>query len=291
VPVDERLRVELGGVPETLLWTLYHRAVEARRDDAVLDDPLAVTLVDRLEYPFAERFGSGQGLGQWQALRVRCFDDEVRRFLAGHPDGQVVALGEGLETQFWRVDNERVRWLSVELPEVAELRERLLPASPRRRTLACSALDERWMDEVDGSRGLLVTAQGLLMYFEPAAVHRFLTACARRLPGTALVFDAVPEWMRARSERGGLQSGDGYQPPPWHWAMGPAEERRIVDLPGIAELRALRLPRGRGLLHGHVLPLATRIPPLRRAWLTVFRARFGAAGPARSAGVSTSRST
>jgi O-methyltransferase involved in polyketide biosynthesis len=49
VSVDDKLRVELGGVPETLLWTLYHRAVEARRDDAVLDDPLAVQLVDRLD--------------------------------------------------------------------------------------------------------------------------------------------------------------------------------------------------------------------------------------------------
>jgi O-methyltransferase involved in polyketide biosynthesis len=282
VSVDDKLRVELGGVPETLLWTLYHRAVEARRDDAVLDDPLAVQLVDRLDYPFAERFGSGGGLGQWQALRVRCFDDEVRRFLARHPDGRVVALGEGLETQFWRVDNGHARWLSVELPEVAELRERLLLVSPRRRTLACSALDERWMDEVDGSRGLLVTAQGLLMYFEPAAVHRFLAACARRLPGAALVFDAVPEWMKARSERGGLHGDDGYQPPPWHWAMDPSEERRVAELPGIAELRALPLPRGRGPLHGYVLPLATRIPPLRRAWLTVWRARFGAtAGRAR----------
>jgi hypothetical protein len=29
----------------------------------------------------------------------------VRRFVAQHPAGTVVALGEGLETQFWRVDN------------------------------------------------------------------------------------------------------------------------------------------------------------------------------------------
>jgi O-methyltransferase involved in polyketide biosynthesis len=281
VPFDSKLRVQLGGVPETLLWTLHHRAVEARRDDTVLDDPLAVELVDRLDYPFDERFGTSGRLGQWQALRVRCFDDEVRRFLASHPDGQVVALGEGLETQFWRVDNDRVRWVSVELPEVVELRDRVLPASPRRRTIACSALDERWMDEVDSSRGLLVTAQGLLMYFEPAVVHRFLAACAHRLPGAALAFDAVAPWMRARSERDGVQTGEGYQLPPWHWAMDPAEARRIAKLPGIAELRVLRPPRGRGLLHGYVVPLATRIPPLQLVWLTVFRARFGPDGSTR----------
>jgi hypothetical protein len=90
--VAERLQVDLGGVPETLLWTLYHRAVEARRADAVLHDPMAVDLVERIDYPFEQRFGTG-GLGQWQALRVRCFDREIRRFLAAHPDGTVVALG------------------------------------------------------------------------------------------------------------------------------------------------------------------------------------------------------
>jgi O-methyltransferase involved in polyketide biosynthesis len=37
---------ELGGVPQTLLWTLYHRSVEARRPDAILVDPRAVALVD-----------------------------------------------------------------------------------------------------------------------------------------------------------------------------------------------------------------------------------------------------
>jgi O-methyltransferase involved in polyketide biosynthesis len=51
-----------------------------------------------------------------------------RRFLAANPDGTVVALGEGLETQFWRVDNGRVRWLTVDLPET-------IAAASRRRKL------------------------------------------------------------------------------------------------------------------------------------------------------------
>ena len=73
--------VELSGVPETALWTLYHRAVEACRPHAVLADPLAVELVERIEFPFAERFGAATHLSQWQALRARCFDNAVRRFL------------------------------------------------------------------------------------------------------------------------------------------------------------------------------------------------------------------
>jgi len=123
------MQVELKGVPETLLWTLYQRASEARRSDTVLQDPKAVELLDAIDYPFAQRFGTATGWAQWQALRALCFDREVGRFLAEHPDGTVVALGEGLETQFWRVDNGRVQWLTVDLPEAIEVRERLLPGS------------------------------------------------------------------------------------------------------------------------------------------------------------------
>jgi O-methyltransferase involved in polyketide biosynthesis len=143
------VRAELDGVAETLLWTLYHRAVEARRPDAVLHDPRAVELVERIDYPFEQRFGAGD-LAQWQALRARWFDDEVRRFLSRHPDGTVAALGEGLETQFWRVDNGRVRWLTVDLPEAIALRERLLPGSPRQRSLASSC---RWRTASPGCAG------------------------------------------------------------------------------------------------------------------------------------------
>ena len=53
----------------------------------------------------------------------------------------MVALGEGLETQFWRVDNGSVLWLTVDLPEVVELRRQLLPSDPRARAIAGSALD------------------------------------------------------------------------------------------------------------------------------------------------------
>src|SRR5689334_23215351 len=103
VPRDDLVvthqHVDLGGVPETLLWTLYLRAQEARRPDAVLHDPLAIDLIRRLGYPF-ERFGGRQSLlAQAQALRVRCFDVEVEHWVSSNPHGTVVVLGAGLETQ------------------------------------------------------------------------------------------------------------------------------------------------------------------------------------------------
>jgi O-methyltransferase involved in polyketide biosynthesis len=45
---------------------------------------------------------------------VATFDAAIRRFLARYPSGTVVALGEGLQIQFWRVDS-RMWWISVDL--------------------------------------------------------------------------------------------------------------------------------------------------------------------------------
>jgi O-methyltransferase involved in polyketide biosynthesis len=271
-----RIDPGLEGVPETLLWTLYHRALEARRPDAVLRDPVAVDLVDHIDYPFAERFGTG-ALSQWQALRVLAFDREVRRFLRRHPDGTVVALGEGLETQFQRVDNGRVAWIGVDLPETVEVRRRLLPDGPRRRTIAASVLDEAWMEAVDTSRGVLLTAQGLLMYLEPPDVHGVIERCAARFAGAGLLFDAVPRWLAAAAQRAPEGGGEGYRPPRWTWTIDRAERHRIAGLPGVADLRTVPLPRGRGAVHGFVLPLAARLPAVRTALLTVLSATFRSA--------------
>jgi O-methyltransferase involved in polyketide biosynthesis len=90
------VRVALDGVPETLLWTLYHRASEARRGDAVLHDPMGVELLERIDFPFAERFGRASDvLAQAQALRALRFDQAIRRFAAAHPGGTAAAGRSG----------------------------------------------------------------------------------------------------------------------------------------------------------------------------------------------------
>jgi O-methyltransferase involved in polyketide biosynthesis len=271
----ERTAVELGPVPETALWTLHHRAVEARRPDTVLSDPLAVELADRIDFPFGERFGAGSGLAQWQALRARCFDDAIRAFLAERPDGTVVALGEGLETQLWRVDNGHVHWVTVDLPEMVALRRRLLPEHPRATAIGASVLDPGWLAEVGHPAAVLLTAQGLFMYLRADEVHGLVTTCAARFVGGGLVFDAVPGWLAERSRQGKLRTGAGYEPPPWTWGLDSGEERRLRALPGVAALDRLRLPRGRGVAHAWLLPLVTSLPVLRGLFFSAHRARFG----------------
>ncbi|MBD0695321.1 class I SAM-dependent methyltransferase [Streptomyces sp. CBMA123] len=253
-------RPELEQVPETALWTLWHRALEARRPDTVLHDPVAVELVERIDFPFAERFGRTPLVSQLQALRAACFDREAADFLDRHPRATVVGLGDGLETQAWRVDNGRADWLSVDLPETARLRERLLPPDDRRRILACSATDLRWADEVDPDpdRGVLITTEGLLMYLRPTEVRELIAACAERFPGGAMVLDAVPRWASRLAVRGKLRDRH-YQAPPMPFGMDADELGKLAQAhPAVTDVREVYPEGGRGLLRA-LLPAARRI--------------------------------
>jgi O-methyltransferase involved in polyketide biosynthesis len=272
------VKVDLGGVPETMLLTLYLRACEAGRADAVIDDPRAVELVDTIDFPFAERFGTDTGLsGQWQALRSRVFDAAVRRFQEGCPGGTVVALGDGLETTFWRTDDGRQRWLSVDLPETATVRGALLGEDGRRRIWAGSALDDAWMDLVDGAPGVLLLAQGLLMYLAPDAVRGLFDRAAARFPAAGFVFDTAPRWFAELAKRGLLRVPQtGYVAPPMPWGMDLIERWRLERRSSIDRLRELHLPAGRGVALGTVYPVLERVPVLGDVTMRVFEARLAA---------------
>src|ERR1700737_3329967 len=122
----------LTGVSETALLTLQVRANERRRPDSIIDDPMAIQLADSIDYDFA-KFGFSRR--QDMALRAVAYDRNTRRYLVEAPAATVVALAEGLQTSFYRLDAAGVgdpfQWLTVDLPPMIELRRKLLPASDR----------------------------------------------------------------------------------------------------------------------------------------------------------------
>ena len=93
---------------------------------------MAIKLVDAIDFDFA-KFGFTRR--QDMALRALTFDKYTRRYLVDHPSATVVALAEGLQTSFYRLDasgvGDQFRWLTVDLPPIIELRDRLLPHSDR----------------------------------------------------------------------------------------------------------------------------------------------------------------
>jgi hypothetical protein len=93
----------------------------------------AILIHDAIDYNFHQHFGTPGGS---LAARAAQIDRSLRDWLTRHPDGLVVSLGEGLETQAERVDNGRMRWLSVDLPQAMALRERFITPGGRFEHLA-----------------------------------------------------------------------------------------------------------------------------------------------------------
>lgn len=276
-----RLKVALEGVPETTLWTLYHRSRDAARPGSRLRDPKAAELVEAIDFPFAQKFGGlATGLEGYLGERALTFDREVLSVLATDPGALVVVLGEGLETQFWRVDNGRVRWFTVDLPETAQVRRSLVGEDPpRRRLFAGSALDSGWFEALGAtpSDRVVVVAQGLLMYLPPHEVEVLIARCAERFRRGVFLFDTVPAWFSWLSQRGFIRTPNGYRAPPMPFGLDAGDHARIRRLhPNIAAVRTVAPAGGPGAVSKFWLPLGRKLPGIRRGMPAIVRLDFGA---------------
>jgi O-methyltransferase involved in polyketide biosynthesis len=162
----------------------------------MVQDPTAVHLQQQIDFDFSRfaRLGGSQQV--LIMMRTRQMDRWIRSFLAAHPDAVVVDIGCGLDARFERVDNRRVAWYDLDLPDVIALRRQFYTETPRRRFIASSAFDLAWLDRVavrPGQPGLFVS-EGVFVYFSEEQVKRLVLALRERYPGAELIFDSVP-WL------------------------------------------------------------------------------------------------
>ncbi|MDU0293545.1 class I SAM-dependent methyltransferase [Saccharothrix longispora] len=271
------MKVDLTGAPETMLATLYARALDARAARPVLGDTAALEAVGRIEYDFG-RTGINAGTAAGVAMRAKLLDGWTRDFLAAHPSATVLHLACGLDTRARRVAfGEGVRWVDVELPEVAALRERLLPPPPGDyRLVHASVTSAGWLDEVPADRPVVVVAEGLTMYLTEEDVRGLVRRVVDRFTGGELLFDAygsfgirlqgfVPAVRRAGAVlRWGLD--DPAVVEAWAPGLTCVDALRSVELPDIALMPAsARVP----------LRVMARLPGFRDAG-RVLRFRFQA---------------
>jgi O-methyltransferase involved in polyketide biosynthesis len=263
--MSETTNQNLSGVAETLLMTLYIRAKESQRPDALIKDEKAVELVMRMSYDFdrIRQIKMDEEDKVTVILRNLEFDRYVRDFLAHHPEAVVVHIGCGLDSRFERVDNGQVEWYDLDLPDVIELRRKFLGDEGKRyHLLSCSAFDSAWLDTVSAhrQRPFLFLAEGVFMYFEEAQVKSLVLTLRAHFPGAELVFDAFsPFLVRANNLRLSIAKfGVRY-----HWGLKRGQEIegwgdgiRLLDEWGYFDRPEPRLDHIRWMRH---IPLLARV--------------------------------
>lgn len=191
--------VSLGEVQETLLIPLYGRARDAHRRRSVLSDAKAAELVEAIDYDF-EKFRGPSLSGS--VLRASIFDSFVRGFLAEHPDGTVVDLGCGLSTRFERLDNGKVRWFDLDVPDTMDLRRRFFSDTDRYTTIAGSIFDTEWFEQVRApGRPVLLLSEAVLLYFPDEQVRATLSRWVDEFPDTPVAFDTGGTFMMNSQDR------------------------------------------------------------------------------------------
>ncbi len=273
--MTNKVSVDLSGPAQTMLTTLYLKALDADFERPVLGDRYAKDAIGRLDFDWRELGVTGK----WAPLvtvRTAQYDIWARQFLAVHQQCTVVHLGCGLDTRVFRLDpGPGVQWYDVDYPAVIGLREQIYPTRPGYQLIATSATDPSWLDRIPADGPVLFLAEGISMYLSEDAGLALLRRVVDRFPAGELQIDFY-NWLGIRSQK--TQTLVRRSGSTLHWAVNDPQE--ILDrVPGLRLLVATTLfsasTFGRASAAFRVAKRLTRlIPPVRDA-LQYHRYAFG----------------
>ncbi len=166
------MELKLGDVQETALIPLAIKADESKRSDHRIYDGKAVEIIDGLgiDTKKYDKYMSHEGV----VARTILFDNEVKRLLEKYPDAVCVNIGCGFDDRFSRVDNGKVRWYNVDLPDSIELRKKVFEERDREFMKAGDLTGTDWTEGIPNEGVTIIIAEGLLMYFSEEQVSGLL---------------------------------------------------------------------------------------------------------------------
>ena len=155
--------IKIGDVAAPSFVTLYCHAIESQSRDPILNDPKAVEITHelnkilcnsniKLERDLAEGKLDKQ-LVVHVAIRAKQYDKYAGKFLESSPEGVVVNIGCGLDSRFLRVDNGKLIFYDIDLPEVIEIKRHFFKGKERYHFIASSVLNYDWMSVVSKHKG------------------------------------------------------------------------------------------------------------------------------------------
>ena len=199
--------MNLSDISQTAILVLTCRAVESEKNNSVFNDPMAVLCLERLLSISSDE--EKKRILRWKsmyagiqardrkarAMTARSFDSIANLFISNHPGCTVINLACGLDTRFWRIENEKCKYIELDLPGMIELKREILKDHLGYELIGCSVLDTAWIDQVtsNGNSNFLLLAEGLFYYLPRQDVTEILQAMAQRFDRSQLVFDMAPE--------------------------------------------------------------------------------------------------
>jgi O-methyltransferase involved in polyketide biosynthesis len=201
--MTDNIHVNLGNVQKTLFLPLWGRAVETKKEKPCLVDETAVRIINQVDYDFSQMAKNMDELSQIAWIQRSLFCDRViKNFLQNYPEGTIVNIGCGLDTTYDRIDNGKLQWYDLDLPDVIELRKKFIPENERRKFLAISFLEKEWLDQIEVKGNVLFIAAGVFYYFKEGEIKTFMLRLLDKYSNSQLLFDVCsPAGMRVANKK------------------------------------------------------------------------------------------
>ncbi len=250
-------KLSISGVPETMLQTMYARAVSSQKSGHKFYDGKAIEMAEALHYDFSKAEKDAM-MSSGVLARTLLLDKMVGEFVRQNPHGTVVNIACGLDTRFYRVDNGTIWWYNLDLPETIAVRRRFLQEEGRVQMIAKSAMDPSWAKQVDATGGnVLVIIEGLTMYLTENDVARMLRIIGRRFSRVKIFLEFMNPWIVRHVREKSIEASQAK----FTWGVGSGRELESMA-PGLRWIEDVSLVEGMKELYP-IYRVIGRIPLVR----------------------------
>ena len=193
------MELKLGDVQTTALIPLAVKANETLRKNARIKDKKAVEIIRALNIDTEkyDKFMSHEGV----VARTIMLDRQLKSIIKRNPDTVVVNVGAGFDDRFSRMDNGKILWFDLDLPDAIAARKKAFPERERVTMIAGSALEDSWCRQVKDSLTVrkskpVFIAEGLFMYLTIEQIRTFLELLKSNFPdGGILIAEQNGKFM------------------------------------------------------------------------------------------------
>ena len=221
--------LKLGDVQTTALIPLVIKASETLRPNSRIQDWKAVEIIKTLEIDLGmyDKFMSHEGV----IARTIMLDRQLKDIIKKNPDTVIINIGAGFDDRFTRVDNGKIWWFDIDLPDVIFARKKAFEERDRVTMIAGNVLENTWCEKVveqlkGRSAKPVFIAEGLFMYFTLDQIRTFLEVLKDNFSdGGTLIAEQNSEMMQKNEKH-----HDTVKNTKAHFMSGTDSGQEIADL-------------------------------------------------------------
>lgn len=119
----------------------------------------------------------------------------------------MVNIACGLDTRFYRMDNGKITWYNLDLPETIAVRDSVYGETGRVSTIGCSCFDPAWPSQVTKRGKMLLSLRSLTMYTSREQVGQMLQIICNNFDNAYVIMECLcPKFVNKEGVEKSIQS-------------------------------------------------------------------------------------